>query len=98
MGCLRLAEELALFDFIRDCDGCFVALLLQGASRWGSATEVAAVDKLSIVFTLILAVFFLHDTFTVKSLIGCALIATRDNYYGVVRYTKCVRKFSVRYF
>ena len=46
------------------------------ALQMGSATEVAAVDKLSIVFTLILAFFFLHDTFTGKSLIGCALIAT----------------------
>lgn len=46
------------------------------ALQMGSVTEVAAVDKLSIVFTLILAVFFLHDAFTMKSLIGCALIAT----------------------
>ena len=45
------------------------------ALQMGSATEVAAVDKLSIVFTLILAFFFLHDMFTVKSLFGCALIA-----------------------
>ena len=40
------------------------------ALQLGKATEVAAVDKLSIVFTLILAFIFLHDTFTVKSLIG----------------------------
>ena len=46
------------------------------ALQLGKATEVAAVDKLSIVFTLILAFIFLHDTFTVKSLIGCALIVT----------------------
>jgi membrane protein len=46
------------------------------ALQLGKATEVAAVDKLSIVFTLILAFIFLHDTFTVKSLIGFALIAT----------------------
>lgn len=46
------------------------------ALQLGKVTEVAAVDKLSIVFTLILAFIFLHDTFTVKSLIGCALIAT----------------------
>ena len=46
------------------------------ALQLGKATEVAAVDKLSIVFTLILAFIFLHDTFTVKSLIGCALITT----------------------
>ena len=46
------------------------------ALQLGKATEVAAVDKLSIIFTLILAFIFLHDTFTVKSRIGCALIAT----------------------
>ena len=46
------------------------------ALQLGKATEVAAVDKLSIIFTLVLAFIFLHDTFTVKSLIGCALIAT----------------------
>lgn len=46
------------------------------ALQLGKATEVAAVDKLSIIFTLILAFIFLHDTFTVKSLIGCELIAT----------------------
>ena len=46
------------------------------ALQLGKATEVAAVDKLSIIFTLILAFIFLHDIFTVKSLIGCALIAT----------------------
>ena len=46
------------------------------ALQLGKATEVAAVDKLSIVFTLILAFIYLQDMFTVKSLIGCALIAT----------------------
>ena len=46
------------------------------ALQLGKATAVAAVDKLSIVFTLILAFIFLQDMFTVKSLIGCALIAT----------------------
>ncbi|KXT78350.1 EamA family transporter [Streptococcus sp. DD13] len=40
----------------------------------GRATEVAAVDKLSIVFTLLLAFLFLHDSFTLKSLLGCGLI------------------------
>jgi bacterial/archaeal transporter family protein len=32
------------------------------------------VDKLSVVITLILAFLFLHEEFTVKSLIGCILI------------------------
>lgn len=33
------------------------------------------VDKLSVVITLALAFVFLHEQFTAKSLIGCALIA-----------------------
>lgn len=32
------------------------------------------VDKLSVVFTLVLAFVFLHEKFTPKSLIGCVLI------------------------
>ncbi|KXT76784.1 EamA family transporter [Streptococcus sp. DD12] len=44
------------------------------ALQLGRATEVAAIDKLSIVFTLILAFVLLHDAFTPKALIGCALI------------------------
>ena len=32
------------------------------------------IDKLSVVITLILAFIFLHEKFTPKSIIGCALI------------------------
>lgn len=32
------------------------------------------IDKLSVVFTLILAFVVLHEEFTTKSLIGCLLI------------------------
>lgn len=32
------------------------------------------IDKLSVVITMILAFVFLHEQFTVKSLIGCLLI------------------------
>ena len=45
------------------------------ALQVGEASKVVPVDKLSVVFTLILAVMFLHEKFTAKSLIGCALIA-----------------------
>ena len=31
-------------------------------------------DKLSVVITLVLAFVFLHEEFTMKSLIGCILI------------------------
>lgn len=33
------------------------------------------IDKLSVVITLVLAFLFLGEQFTIKSLIGCILIA-----------------------
>ena len=43
------------------------------ALQIGEASKVVPVDKLSVVITLILAVVFLHEEFTAKSLIGCIL-------------------------
>jgi len=44
------------------------------ALQIGEASKVVPVDKLSVVITLVLAFVFLHEQFTVKSLIGCILI------------------------
>ncbi len=44
------------------------------ALQMGEASKVVPIDKLSVVITLILAFVFLHEQFTVKSLIGCLLI------------------------
>ena len=44
------------------------------ALQLGNVAEVAAIDKLSIVITVFLAVIFLQDTLTIKTLIGCGLI------------------------
>ena len=44
------------------------------ALQLGEASKVVPVDKLSVVITLILAFIFLHEEFTIKSLIGCTLI------------------------
>ena len=44
------------------------------ALQLGSVAEVAAIDKLSIVITVFLAVIFLQVTLTIKTLIGCGLI------------------------
>ena len=44
------------------------------AIQLGDVSEVVLVDKLSVVITLILAFVFLHEEFTVKSVIGCILI------------------------
>ena len=45
------------------------------ALQLGSASKVVPIDKLSVVITLVLAFVFLHEQFTLKSLIGCALIS-----------------------
>ena len=49
-------------------------LCYYGALQIGDASKVVPVDKLSVVITLILAFVFLHEQFTLKSLIGCVLI------------------------
>lgn len=45
------------------------------ALQIGDASKVVPIDKLSVVITLVLAFIFLHEEFTMKSLIGCVLIA-----------------------
>ena len=45
------------------------------ALQLGDASKVVPIDKLSVVLTLVLAFVFLHEQFTVKSLLGCVLIA-----------------------
>ncbi len=44
------------------------------ALQIGQVSKVVPVDKLSVVIAIIMAFVFLHEEFTVKSLIGCALI------------------------
>ena len=44
------------------------------ALQIGEASKVVPIDKLSVVITLVLAFVFLHEDFTIKSLIGCVLI------------------------
>ena len=45
------------------------------ALQSGEASKVVSIDKLSVVITLVLAIIFLHEKFTAKSLIGCIFIA-----------------------
>ena len=44
------------------------------ALQLGEVSKVAPIDKMSIVITLVLAFVFLHEQFTVKSLIGAILL------------------------
>lgn len=44
------------------------------ALQTGDVSKVVPIDKLSVVITLVLAFVFLHEEFTIKSLLGCILI------------------------
>ena len=45
------------------------------ALQMGEASKVVPIDKLSVVITMVLAALILHEQFTPKSIVGCALIA-----------------------
>lgn len=45
------------------------------ALQIGEASKVVPIDKMSVVITIVLAAVFLHEKFTVRSVIGCVLIA-----------------------
>ena len=45
------------------------------ALQIGDATKVVPIDKLSIVFTIILAAALLHEQLTFRSVLGCVLIS-----------------------
>ncbi len=55
--------------------GALSWLFYFAALKSGQATKVAAIDRLSIVFVLILAIMFLGESFKVKPAIGAALMA-----------------------
>ena len=44
------------------------------ALQAGDVNKVVPIDKLSVVITLVLAFVFLHEKFTIKSLLGCVFI------------------------
>lgn len=44
------------------------------AIQMGDVSKVVPIDKLSVLFTLVLAFVFLHEEFNTKSLIGSILI------------------------
>ena len=44
------------------------------ALQTGEASKVVPVDKLSVVIALVLAFVFLHESFTMKSVVGAVLI------------------------
>ena len=55
------------------------------ALQLGDASKVVSVDKFSIVITLVMAAVFLHEQFTVKTIIGSVLITFGDFYYDFIK-------------
>ena len=45
------------------------------ALQLGDASKVVPIDKLSVVITMVLAAVILHEQFTLRSILGCVLIA-----------------------
>lgn len=72
-----------LFQFSSKTTIFIILSALAGAASWlayfkalqlGQASQVAPIDRLSVVITLILAAFFLHESFTFWKAVGTILI------------------------
>lgn len=73
-GILQISRKSWLFLILSGLATGASWLCYYKALQIGDASRVVPVDKLSVVITLILAFVFLHEKFTVKSLLGCVLI------------------------
>lgn len=74
-GCLSsISKKSWLFLILSGLATCASWLCYYKALQMGEASKVVPIDKLSVVITLILAFVFLHEQFTIKSIIGCILI------------------------
>ena len=73
-GISEISKKSWIFLILSGLATCASWLCYYHALQMGEASKVVPVDKLSVVITLVLAFIFLHEEFTVKSLIGCLLI------------------------
>ena len=74
-GCLSsISKKSWLFLILSGLATCASWLCYYKALQMGEASKVVPIDKLSVIITLILAFVFLHEQFTIKSIIGCILI------------------------
>ncbi|OGY24203.1 MAG: hypothetical protein A2172_01525 [Candidatus Woykebacteria bacterium RBG_13_40_15] len=63
-----------LYIFLAGLAGAVSWLFYFLALKSGPATAVAALDRLSVVFVLVLAAIFLNESLTVKTVIGGVLV------------------------
>ncbi len=73
-GLKEISQKSWIFLILSGCATGLSWLCYYKALQIGEASKVVPIDKLSVVITLVLAFVFLHEEFTVKSLLGCALI------------------------
>lgn len=73
-GILDISKKSWLFLILSGFSTGASWLCYYKALQVGDASKVVPVDKLSVVITLILAFVFLHEKFTIKSVIGGILI------------------------
>ncbi len=74
-GITEIGRKSWLFLILSGLATGFSWLCYYKAIQIGDVSKVVPIDKLSVVFTLILAFVFLHEKFTVKTGVGCVLIA-----------------------
>ncbi|MBR3606311.1 MAG: EamA family transporter [Lachnospiraceae bacterium] len=74
-GILEISKRSWLFLILSGMATGASWLFYYKALQMGEASKVVPIDKLSVVFTLILAFLFLQEQITMKSLVGCILIA-----------------------
>lgn len=74
-GITEIGKRSWLFLILSGLATGFSWLCYYKAIQIGDVSKVVPIDKLSVVFTLILAFAFLHEKFTVKKGVGCVLIA-----------------------
>ncbi len=73
-GILEISKKSWLFLILSGLATGASWLCYYKALQLGEASKVVPIDKLSVVITLVLAFVFLHEQFTIRSLIGCILI------------------------
>lgn len=73
-GIAQISQKSWLFLILSGLSTGASWLFYYRAVQVGEVSKVVPVDKMSVVLTLILAFLFLHEQFTVKSLIGTILI------------------------
>ena len=73
-GVTEISKRSWLFLILSGLSTGVSCLCYYRALQIGEAAKVVPIDKLSVVITLVMAFVFLHEQFTAKSLLGCALI------------------------